>query len=153
MRIPNVHWIAEQQEHKKHMFLCRHEGRREHGEGARLPQGMLRKQGTAGEPTNVIVVCVRRWEEHPDDDVKQHEVMAKVNGTLQPFQRNDDFSEQMFQATQNQNDIGWDKFLKERMSKHWSQAQETFFRHNNKEEKHNGKAWGKTACPSTLDVL
>lgn len=114
-------------EHQRHMLLCRHEGRQEHREDVgQMLQRMLHKQDTASELTNVMSVCLKRWEELPDDNVEQQDELVKVNGNLQLFRRNDEPSEQMFQSMQNQSDMGWDNFLKGRISNHWSQAQEVF---------------------------
>lgn len=132
-----------EKENQQHMFTCRHEGPKEHRENLRpLLKQMMSKHGTAGESMNVIVVCFRRWEEHPGEDTKPEEVLVNVNGTMQPFRRNDEFSDKTFHTVQNQNEIGWENLLKGRMSKHWQQAQETCFRHNEKEKKHNGKTRG-----------
>lgn len=130
-------------ENQRHMFVCKQGGRTEHREDAReLLQGMLKKQGTAGELSNVPTGCIKRWEKHPDDHIVPEEVPVKANGEMKPFRWNDAFSEQMHLAAQNQNDTGWENLLKGRISKHWVQAQEMHFWHMKAGEKNNGKIWG-----------
>lgn len=112
-------------EQQRRVFSCRHDGRKEHQEDAsQMFQTMLQKQETASELSNTMMACLKQWEQCPDAITRQQDVMAKVDGNLQPFGRNDEFSEHVFQAMQNQNDIGWDNFLKGRLGRHWCRAQE-----------------------------
>jgi len=105
-------------------------------------RGMLRKHGTASELSNVLIICLQRWEQYPNENIKPEDVLAKINGEMKPFRRNDKFSDEICVAVQNQNDIGWGNMIKGRISKYWSKAQETCYRHMKEEEKHNGKTWG-----------
>ena len=82
------------------------------------------------------------WEKNGEKDIKASEITIKFNGRVQQFRRNDKFSEEIFQAVQNQNDIGWYNFIKGRVSKHWKQAQEIYYRFHKKDVKYNGQTWG-----------
>ena len=130
-------------ENQEHVFLCQHDGRKEQQQDSREPlRGMSRKHGTARELSNVLTVCLKRWEQHPNENIKPEDALAKTNGEMKPFRRNDKFSDEICMVVQNQNDIGWGNVIKGRTSKHWSKVQETCCRHMKEEEKHNGKTWG-----------
>lgn len=101
----------------------------------------MKEEETAPELLNVSRVCLQKWEENPKAIVNGEDVPVTTNGEMKPFRRNDEFGEETFFATQNQNDTGWDQLLKGKLSKHWANAQEICCRFKKKDKKHAGDKW------------
>ena len=83
-------------------------------------------------------------------------LMAGPNATLTEMLRETDetngVNALIIEAANEQDDIGWNNFLKGRISCKWRQAQHTYLRHNNLIRQRSAKAWGKNFLIQLYDL-